>query len=219
MQQVVLSPGDDVRQDAYWIPSGPIPARLRAFGKYPNTEDWKPADLLLVSSVEPDVVTKQIVQAQKRGGFSEADARWQHAAVYLGDGYIMEATTHGVRYVPIYPYLGRYRLRLRRPIRLENEEQRWRIAIQAAVKANQRYRYAAIVRLYLRSFGGFWRRPLTGFQAQSRSVICSQLYSDSYSTVTGLLLTATASEIATPASLSANEHFQDVDLHWRKIPS
>ncbi len=53
-----------------------------------------------MSSVVPDAVTKQIINTQDRGGFSPDDARWQHAAVYLGHGYVMEATTHGVQYSP-----------------------------------------------------------------------------------------------------------------------
>lgn len=74
-----------------------------------------------MSSLQPDAVTRQIIAAQTRGGFGAEDARWQHAAVYLGDGYVIEATLRGVRYAPIYPYLGSYRLRLRRRIGLEAE--------------------------------------------------------------------------------------------------
>jgi len=44
-----------------------------------------------VSSIVPDVVTKQIIAAQQGGGFGADDARWQPAAVYLDDGFIMEA--------------------------------------------------------------------------------------------------------------------------------
>jgi hypothetical protein len=219
MAQVFLAPADNVRPNTSWSPTRPVPNTLREFGKYPNIEEWKPADLLLVSSVVPDIVTKQIIETQRRGGFHPDDARWQHAAVYLGDGYVMEATTHGVRYSPIYPYLGKHLLRVRRPIGLEDEAARWRIAIQAAVRANEKYRFASIFRIYVRSFNGLWRSPITGFQAQTRALICSQLYSDSYSAVTGLLLTQTVSEIITPAALSASDQFEDVPLFWKTIPS
>ena len=203
--------------DEQWSPSGPIPPELRKFGKYPNTQDWKPADLLLVSSVVPDAVTKQIISTQGRSGFSSDDARWQHAAVYLGDGYVMEATTHGVQYSPIYAYLGKHRLRLRRPVGLTNEEARWRIALQAAVRANEKYHFATILRIYYRSFRGRWGSPITSFRAQSRALICSQLYSDSYSAVTGLLLTQTVADVITPAALSASDKFEDVPLYWKTI--
>jgi hypothetical protein len=53
--------------------------------------------------------------------------------VYMGEGYVVEATLHGVRYAPIYPYLGGHRLRLRRPLDLSDDD-RWKIAIQASVR-------------------------------------------------------------------------------------
>lgn len=190
---------------------------LREFAKYPNVQDWKPGDLLLVSSIVPDLAAKQIIEAQVRGGFIPDDARWQHAAVYLGDGYVIEATLHGVQYVPIFPYLGNHRLRLRRPLGLSDED-RWRIAIQAAVRANERYGVRSIFRLYLQSFRGLWRTKVSALKAQSRSIICSQLYSDSYSTITGRLLTRTIAVTITPAALSQSDAFEDVPLFWMTIP-
>ena len=59
-------------------------------------------------------------------------------AVYVGEGYVVEATLRGVRYAPIYPYLGGHRLRVRRPLHLSDDD-RWRIAIQAGVRSNERY--------------------------------------------------------------------------------
>jgi hypothetical protein len=70
MPQKVLLPSDKPPVGQEWRPTGPIPAALRQFGKFPNIEQWLPADLLLVSSLEPDRVTKQIIVTQERGGFS-----------------------------------------------------------------------------------------------------------------------------------------------------
>ncbi len=92
------------------------------------------------------------------------------------------------------------------------------IAIQAAVRANEKYRFAAIFHIYLRPFRGLWRSPITSFRAQRRALICSQLYSDSYSAVTGLLLTQTVADIITPAALSASDKFEAIPLYWRTIP-
>jgi hypothetical protein len=218
MPQKVLLPSDNPIAGAEWRPTGPIPASVREFGKFPNIEQWLPADLFLVSAIEPDAVTRQIINAQVRGGFSADDARWQHAAVYLGEGYVIEATLHGVRYAPIYPYLGKHRLRVRRPLGLESDE-RWRIAIQAAVQANQKYAIRSILSLYTQSFKGLWTRQKGGvIRAQRSSVICSQLYSDSYSSVTGQLLTRTVADTITPAALSASAAFSDVDIAWATIP-
>ncbi len=42
------------------------------------------------------------------------DARWHHAAMYIGDANICEATASGVNLVPIFDYVGTHLLRLRR---------------------------------------------------------------------------------------------------------
>jgi hypothetical protein len=218
MPQKVLLPSDEPTPGVEWIPPGPIPTTLREFGKFPNIEHWLPADLLLVSSLTPDATTRQIINAQERGGYGSEDARWQHAAVYIGEGYVVEATLHGVRYAPIYAYLGSHRLRVRRSSGISNDD-RWRIAIQASVRSNERYAFQSILGLFALSFVGFWK-PRRGFQiAEAKSVICSQLYADSYSRVTGKLVTQPLAGKITPAALSSSAALDDVDLAWAKIPS
>lgn len=215
--QKVLLPTDNIADGAEWSPSGPIPSSLRTFGKYPNVDEWLPGDLLLVFSTDPVFTTREIVATQERLGFSKEDARWQHAAVHLGDGYVMEATLPGIRYVPIYEYLGAHGLRLRRPIDL-TDKQRWEIAIQAAVRANQRYAIRNVLQIYKDSRIKLWRpRSLITPFARTKSAICSQLYSDAFSFVTSKLLTRTVAEVITPAALSASIHFEDVDLKWSLI--
>jgi hypothetical protein len=145
------------------------------------------------------------------------DAQWQHAAVYIGEGYVVEATLHGVRYAPIFPYLGGHRLRLRRPLDLSDDD-RWKIAIQACVRSNERYAMRSILRLFRLSFGGYWTRQRGFAIAYAKSVICSQLYADAYSRVTGRLVTPPVAGIPTPAALSASTAFEDVDLSWAIIP-
>jgi hypothetical protein len=165
----------------------------------------------------PDAAARQIVSAQTRGGYAPEDAQWQHAAVYIGEGYVMEATLRRVRYAPIYPYLGEHRLRLRRPLDLSDDD-RWRIAIQASVRANERYGWQSILRLLRLSYDGYWIRQRGFPLGQARSVICSQLYADAYSRVTRRLVSPPVAGIPTPAALSASPAFEDVDLSWAVIP-
>ena len=181
-------PRSSPRSSPSVLPPGPIPKAFRDFGKFPNLDQWRPADLLLVASITPDAALRQIISAQARGGYAPEDARWQHAAVYIGEGYVVEATIRGVRYAPSYPYLGGHCLRLRRPLDLSDDD-RWKIAIQASVRSNERYAMQRILRLLRLSFEGYWKRQ-RGFPiAQTKSVICSQLYADAYSRVTGRLAT------------------------------
>lgn len=79
MAQVVLDPADTSTVGTWKAPVA-IPPRLRAFGRFPDITQCRPGDLLLVSAVEKGFVSRQIVKAQKRGGYAEDDARWHHAA-------------------------------------------------------------------------------------------------------------------------------------------
>ena len=97
MEQCYLDPRrtEDITEE--WIPPGPIPGKVRQFGFYPNVDDWLPGDLILVSNIQPNWTHHVIERVQKLGGYSENDARWHHAAVYLGsNGEICEADVGGV---------------------------------------------------------------------------------------------------------------------------
>jgi hypothetical protein len=200
-----------------WTPTGPIPVAVRKFGYFPNISDWLPADLILVSPVQPDWIHRQITQAQIRGGYHPAHATWQHAAVYLGDGYLCEAGTSGVRYAPVSDYVGQHLIQVRRDFTLTPDE-RWRLAIQAVVRLGESYDFRDIWSLYRRSLRTSWTVALRAqFQSSKRSVICSRLYSDAFSAVTGRILVSSAPSSITPAALSAATVLTDVATHWNGI--
>jgi hypothetical protein len=99
-----------------------------------------------------------------------------------------------------------------------SDDDRWKIAIQASVRSNERYGMQSILSLFRLSFGGYSTRQRGFAIAYAKSVICSQLYADAYSRVTGRLVTAPVAGIPTPAALSASTAFEDVDLTWAIIP-
>lgn len=216
--QIVLDPADSTTT-GQWTLSGPIPQALRQFGRFPDVRLWLPGDLLLFSAIHPGWIARSIIQGQQRGGYAEEDARWHHAAVYLGDGIsICEAVVTGVRHTPIYPYiLGNYRLRVRRDTALTAEE-RWKVAMQSLTRLASPYGFSGIVSLARQSWRGYWQSrgslpPLLG----ARAVICSQLCSDSYSMVTGRLLVKTPSGTVKPADLSLTPQLTDVATTWLEI--
>lgn len=215
--QIVLDPADRTTT-GQWTPPGPIPQALRQFRRFPNASGWLPGDLLLFSAIQPGWIARSIIQGQKSGGHAEEDARWHHAAVYLGDGIsLCEAVVTGVRHTPIYPYiLGNYRLRIRRDNTL-NSEERWKIAMQSLTRLASPYGFSGIVSLARQSWRGYWqpgnRLPLLGV----RAVICSQLFSDSYSLVTGRLLVKRPSGTVKPADLSFTQQLTDVATTWLQI--
>jgi hypothetical protein len=217
MPQLVLDPRQAQSNGTTWRPTGPLPAKVRAFALFPNIDDWLPGDLVLVSPVFPDWIERQIVDAQTRCGYSPEDARWHHAAVYMGDGYVCEAGTSGVRYAAIFNYVGDHLIRLRRDFDLTSD-QRWRLAIQAVVRLGEPYGFRDILSIYKTSFSMSWTSAVRAqFDARKRSVICSQLFANAYSVVTSKLVSTTASNAIIPATLSFSRTLSDVPLHWKGI--
>jgi hypothetical protein len=199
-----------------WVPTEPIPVRLRDFGFFPNTDDWLPADLLLVAPVRPDWIHRQITIAQLHGGYAKQDAQWQHAAVYMGDGYVCEAGTSGVRYAPVFDYVGEHLIRVRRDPRLTPDE-RWRLAIQAVVRLGDPYDFRAIFSIYRDSLTMPVSSTLRAqFSRRKRAIICSHLYAEAYRAVTPRMLSRSTG-VATPATLSLSNELQDVALYWKTI--
>jgi hypothetical protein len=214
--QIVLDPKDTTTA-GQWTPPGPIPPPLRQFGRFPDVSKWLPGDLVLFSTVHPGWISRSIIRGQERGGYALEDARWHHAAVYLGDGIsICEATRTRVKNRLIYPYLGGYLLRIRRDIALTPDE-RWQIAMQSLTRLGSPYSFWNIFWLTLQSFRGFWQPSNSPPPFGGRAVICSQLFSDSYSMVTGRLLVKTPSGIVKPADLSFAPQLTDVATTWLRI--
>jgi hypothetical protein len=216
LTQLVLDPADPSVRGS-WTPPGPIPKAVRSFGRFPNADQWLPGDLILLSAVQPRLVSRQIIHAQEEGGFAPEHARWHHAAVYVGELRICEATLGGVKAVFLYPYIGSHRIRVRRPPGLTPDE-RWKLVVNSLFHLGQGYSFETVLALAWQARKGFWNgpkrlhNPLT-----SRAVICSQLYADAYSITTLRALGNTSGQTPSPASLSHTPLLQDVDVGWYSI--
>jgi hypothetical protein len=185
---------------------------MRSFGKFPNIQDWKPGDVLLVSSVEPDWITRKIISIQQKF-YAPDHARWQHAAIYMGNGFVAEATTRGVRYESIHKYVGHYLLSVRRFPKLE-PDQRWLIAIEAGVRLRAAYGFRDILTIYRRSFPGLARQIQPNIVLQANSVICSQLCYDAHMGVEKIIVPSATKRPIVPAALSLTSYLEDVPTYW-----
>jgi hypothetical protein len=65
-----------------WKVDIPIPERIRKRGSIPDLRLLSPGDLFLFS--DADEKPQSIRVGQMALGYLAADARWQHAAIYLG---------------------------------------------------------------------------------------------------------------------------------------
>jgi hypothetical protein len=190
-----------------------IPEEIQRFGRLPDINAWKPGDLLLVSALNPSRIQGAIERVQRQGGYHAEDARWQHAAVYIGDYGICEATRVGVKAAMIFPYIGDHLIRVRRDPALSSDDS-WRVVVQALVRLNYSYSFSSILQLLWQARGGY-RAPRNSPRVFSQRVtICSQLYADAYGNVTRKTLDNDVSLPVTPASLSCTPLLQDVQSQW-----
>jgi hypothetical protein len=172
-----------------------------------------PGDAVLVAGQPPRVMGHHI-QAVQKGlcGFAADDACWTHVAVYVGEGLLVEAVPfYGVRVSSIYSLVPGNLLLVRRDTSLDNE-QRYRIAIQAATRLGRGYSVAQIPALAAGAAVGFWQ-PETGVRL-SRALVCSTLYSDSYVAVVQRLLFPNRISELWPGHISATPNLSDVPVPW-----
>lgn len=222
MVQHVLDPGhiesNPNLNPADWAPSGPIPQKLREFGYCVDLQLLKPGDLVLVSSITPGLIASAIRRVQAQGGYGGQDARWEHAAVYIGSSAICEATRAGVSVSSMYDYMGSHLIRVRRNIALTSD-QGWNLAVHALQQKGYRYGFSSILGLYLKSRIGFWHRQGKPVSFPKSSVYCSELYADAHVKICGVALGNLKSGEVTPASLSLESALSDIPLSWVKIQS
>lgn len=211
----MLTPEEPVRAGCIFSPDGELSAAVRTFGKFPNLDDWLPGDILLVSSRKPGLVQRQITSVQQCA-YGQSHALWHHAAIYMGNGFVVEATTRGVRYTSVSHYVGGHILSLRRNPDLSPHE-RWLVAIEAGVRLKQAYGFRDILQIYRRSFPALSRQIRPSVLRQADSVICSQLCLEAHAGVTQKLIVPLRVNPVVPAALSQSTSLLDVSLYWCAI--
>lgn len=171
---------------------------------------------MLISAISPGFIARAIRRVQYRGGYADEDARWEHAAVYIGSGAICEASRKGVNVESIFDYIGSHLIRVRRNTSLTSD-QGWNLAVHALLMKKYRYGFWSVVGLYVKSKVGFWRNQGKPISFPKRSVYCSELYADAHVKICDVALGNLKSGEATPASLSLSSKLGDVSLSWVKI--
>lgn len=215
MQQLLLDPRCTGSARAPKSQPSTLPSAVRDFGFIPDFDDWRPGDLLLVSKVTPGVIERQIVSTQLRLGHAGRDARWHHAAVYIGDGYLCEARPGGVRYHPVVESVDlNTLLRIRRNFDLNGDEP-YRIAIRALMRLSRPYSFGSIAQAFFQPLNP--GRFVVALQPRRRALICSQLFHDAYAEVAGTNLVDRLDKPIVPSELSATSNLNDVQIHWVRL--
>ena len=218
MPQLLLDPTDASSAKQLKSAPEPLPEHVREFGFIPDFKLWEPGDLLLFSAVEMNPAQRAIVNAQVDLGYAEEHARWHHAAVYIGERALCEATFRGVGYHGITDTFLTSRIRIRRIPQLKRKE-RFRIAIRALMRLTKPYDFWSVTLYWLRSqntsFGAAFSRE---FRVKGRAFICSELYHEAYMAVTSRVLLTDPDRDVLPADLSASRGLVDIPAGWAQLP-
>lgn len=186
-----------------------LPGHVRRFGYVPDLTDCMPGDLVLFRSVRPNMIARTI-------GISPEHSRWTHAAIFLSDDFVVEASpVSGVAQRTLYADVPDKILRIRRQPAL-SEIERYRVALRALRMLGARYGYSAAISTGWHLLNGLWSSP--SISSLGPAVICSKVFSDAYSDVTRKLLTGCPIDLpVTPAHLSATPDLQDIQVGWLKL--
>ncbi len=177
---------------------------------------------MLTRDLNPEWTGKLISEVQTKGGYAEHDARWSHAAMYVGDGaHVVEATFDSpmsggnVRLTSLDDYCqGQASLRFRRSRFITSDVEGWKLCVRAMSRLRLPYSFAKAIDMWFRVV-----IRKTGFYDEqekypvSKAVICSTLYADSYNETTRRSL-GEVGGACVPAWLSVSDEFEDVKPQW-----
>ena len=204
-------------------PNFPLPRKLQKAGYVPDIRDLQPGDLILSSRASRlDLVSRGTSLIQGWGGYFPEHARWTHAAVYLGELFmICEATRDGVRLGTLLDTAASSVFRVRRGqhgAAFIDRETGWRTALFSVAQITKNYDYSQIKELgQLAVTPGFAEYQQKPPKDGDEAAICSVVFQDAYCRATGILLQNTMSREVTPAFLSATDLLKDVPCGWRKL--
>lgn len=184
----------------------------------PDVAKLLPADLILYSSPRGDKIGAAISAVQLAGGFAAEDARWTHAAVYLGDGHLVEAIPNGgVIHRSVYddPQITSQLMRFRRKPDL-SETDRYRVALKASAMLGASYSRAGAVSFGMTMLKGLWQ-PTSRIDLKG-IVICSQVFHDTLAEITRQYLPdCPVRQPVAPAHLSFSPGLEDVEVSWLRL--
>jgi hypothetical protein len=200
------------------------------FGFVPDISKLRAGDLILTKAIDPSAAQRQITDVQTQQYAQRlANAEWTHAAIYVRDWRVIEATPgNNVAHGDMLSWIPSYCLRVRRPTiyntktPAEAEMLGMSLALEAALQLGvARYGILAALAIKLRLKPHRPRLLAKHSETNSNSIICSGLYAKCFQISSqASLLTNTMQrhdEPITPRLLSEISTLEDVPIGWAKL--
>ncbi len=177
----------------------------------PNFSDWRPGDIALAHRT-PDAIGRgiQAAQAISFSPVTQAGSAFSHAAIYVGEGMLVDATlAHGVSYQSVWNYCQTRALKVRRishpNIPMEDIEE---VALEAQRHIGKSYSLLQAVVSKL----------VPGTTPQPNALYCSTFVGLVVANATGLDLSHDpAHQPLHPGTLAAHPFLTDVLVEWRHL--
>ncbi len=205
-----------------------IPPDVIKFGYIPDLEAMKPGDIVLVQPKHPPAPPTQPLQFAKAAARGDAawhiqdvqkkfqqgaNAKWVHAALYVGRDLVVEAVTPRVGVNPFSRYAPMHRIKVRRLPKLSARDA-FDICVEALRRIGDKYDYEAIFGLALAYLGNDPPEP----ELIKSTFICSELIQKAfYYGGAKVVVNVGGQRMPTPADLAASSKLQDVAVKWRAV--
>ena len=176
----------------------------------PNFSEWRPGDIVLVANDGSKAgLGIQTAQGLARDARVREAARFTHAAVYVGDGMLIDATVQsGISRRSVWYYCQRRALTLRRvPDASIPAADIEAIAVAATRHIGEPYSLSAAV----------FSKLIPNTEPNPRRLYCSTFVGLVVAEATGLRLTANREHRPLhPATLAIHPELRAVELEWRR---
>lgn len=204
----------------------------REFGLLPDMRSWLDGDVILFSprpvhlARETRSKSETVRTTQERLGYSPAHSLWTHAAVYIGNGEIVEANwsrdsrRNPVRRAEVSRYVPDAYVRRRTADELSGL-QRAAIVLAALVRCGEDYAINAALEIYAKALAHKYFRPVPRFLRRrvASGLVCADIVSSSYDqAMRGPTFSAEDDAIIVPATLSATSILRDAEIEWCSLP-
>lgn len=186
-------------------------------GILPDMAGWHDGDVLLFRNATQNAMGTLITASMTRR-YGAAAARWTHAAIYAGEGMIIQAVASNPRVVQEVA-ISRYvpsRVIARRAIPILTDAERREIVAAARATIGRNYNYMRAMQAGLAGLKIPQRQRLGRRKraAALRACICSDVVIDAYLIGANVTLAPDVTGVASPAALylDTNLKFQPVTL-------